>query len=299
MALLKSSDIAFELPVTTITAKGERWICRNLDHLTRVVPIQLKSGRFLGMKITDASNRRWVVRSIRKTGRADRWNILDVLLFSPPDWRVEYLLEELPPLSRRGRGSPQGSGTRSPHRDPRPSGGDGLESPPDSGSDQTSETSHDRDATHLDWRSTVSDGATAVVKASNAHLEYPLIGFTRTEGALAFSDSQVLTTCAASYVFNETLIGMELVDNRLRRWTVRSLLLQNPLPKRRWWQLSVPTATFDLELEEIEPIDLKELQRRLLNEWELEDFDDEKAVRRAPNLAAMLEAANEQATGPL
>lgn len=279
MPLVKSSDIQFELPVFTVTTKSERWLCRNLDDLTLVAPIQLKQGRFLGMKISDASGRRWVVRSIETIGRADPWRIFNVLFFSPPDWRVDFMLEELPPTPARKRISRANSGKRS--------------------SQPTETVSDEGDVKSLAPPAGKSTRATALIKASEAGLEYPLVGFTRKAGALAFGDPQTLTTCAIVYVRNETLIGMELIDSRLKRWVVRSLLPEYPIPIRKWWHLSVPDMTFDLELEEIGPIDLKALKRRLLDDWELEDFEDEKAVLGTSELAAMLEAGHRQATGLL
>ncbi len=299
MALVKSSDIAFELPVATVTAKGKRWLCRNLDHLTLIPSIQLQDERFLGMKITDASGRRWVVRSIRKIGRAERWTIFHVIFFSPPDWRVDFMLEQLPPVAPRGRGSRQGSKKRLSDHDGTQSDGNGLESPVDNPPEQIFGDFPGRDDAGPAVRATASGASAALVMASDIDLEYPLVGFTQKEGALKFGDAQTLTTCALTYVRDKTLLGMELIDNRLRRWIVRSLRPEHPLPIRRWWHLSLPNVTFDLELEEIEPMDLNELKRRLLDDWELEDFEDEKAVRRAPTLAAMLKAGYQQATGLL
>lgn len=37
MALVNSTDIAFEFPVYLIANHGERWTCRTPDDLTRVV----------------------------------------------------------------------------------------------------------------------------------------------------------------------------------------------------------------------------------------------------------------------
>nr|WP_157034134.1 hypothetical protein [Sphingomonas sp. Y57] len=197
MALVKSSDIEFELPLLTITADGERWNCRRLSDLTRVAPSQLKAGKFLGMEIIEDSGRRWVVRSIRKIDRPERWHILNMLLFSPRDWRVEYMLEELPPAPGRSDGAPRESSKRAPGPAREPTGAE-----------------------------------IATVKASETDLAFPLVGFTKAAGALCFGDLGYLLSCDPEYVRDETLIGMELFDNRQRRWIVRSLLLKEALPKK-------------------------------------------------------------------
>lgn len=264
MKLINSSEITFEFPVVTIIAGGGRWIDRTLHALTRATSYQLKSGLLLGMEIIDASGRRWIVRSIRKIDRPERWHILNMLLFSPRDWRVEYMLEELPPAPGRSHGVPRER--RKPV--PRPV-----------------------------RKSTGAKRAT--VKASEADLAFPLVGFTKAAGALCFGDLGYLLSCDPEYVRDETLIGMELFDNRQRRWIVRSLLLQEPLPEKRRWQWFTPCVTFDLELEEMDPISLDEVKSRLLAEWELGSSDDEEAVWRSPDLATILDETNMQASGLL
>lgn len=264
MALVTSSDIAFELPLLTITAEGERWTCRRLSDLTRVAPIQLKIGKLLGMEIIEDSGRRWVVRSIRKIDRPERWHILNMLLFSPRDWRVEYMLEELPPAPARSHGVPRESRKQAPRPARTPTG-----------------------------------AKRATVKASETDLAFPLVGFTKAAGALCFGDLGYLLSCDPEYVRDETLIGMELFDNRQRRWIVRSLLLNEPLPKKRRWQWFTPCVTFDLELQEMDPIGLDKVKSRLLEEWQLESSDDEEAVWRSPDLATILDETNMQASGLL
>lgn len=140
-----------------------------------------------------------------------------------------------------------------------------------------------------------------MVRASEVDFSYPLIGFSRDQGILGFSDFVALTRCHAAYVRNEALIGMELIDNDLRRWFVRSLHLNAPLVQKRWWHIftNIPYPEFDLDLEDSASIGLEDLRHRLLAGWELEDPDNEEGVRQASSLAEMFDAGLEQGSGLL
>lgn len=301
MVLVKSGDAGLQFPVVTINAKGERWKCRDVERLSRIVPIQYKMGRFDGLEIIDASNRRWAVRSIRKVGRMERWNILHILFFSPPDWRVEYDLEEQAPLPTADQSARQRIGMESSVADwtlgdeenAGESAGEDLDLPHRARSQSDGTTAASQPAQ--------SGKAMPIIRASEVDFHYPLVGFTRDEGVLGFDDFSALTRCHPIYVRDEALIGMELIDNDLGRWFVRALVLEAPLVEKRWWQIFSGTTypEFDLELEEAAPIRLAELKRRLLDAWELEDMGDEEAVERAPDLAAMFEAAYQQGSGLL
>ncbi|KQX25559.1 MULTISPECIES: hypothetical protein [unclassified Sphingomonas] len=259
MALVSSNDIAFEFPVQIIEGDGERWTCRKLNDLTRVIPARAKRGAYSDMQIIDASQRRWIVRSFRKIERIEYSELTG---FALPNWRVEYMLEELPPVPPRVRPAcrPRKSRTPLPLRDRKPS----------------------------------SVGKT--IKASETDFIFPLAGFTDKEGALLFDSLAGLTHCPPDHVRRETLIGMELVDNHERRWIVRSLILARPLAKKRWWQLFTPAAEFDLELEEIDPIGLAEFKSRLIADWEPDSPDEGDAIWAAPDLATMMKDTYRQAT---
>lgn len=143
----------------------------------------------------------------------------------------------------------------------------------------------------------------AIAKISEVGLEFPVVGFSRDQGLLWFDDLALLTHCSAEHIENQTFIGMEMFDNRLRRWIVRSLDLKEPLkPKpNRWWQIfaSRPYGAFELRLEELEPIEFAALKTRLLAEMEVEDPEDEAAARQAPDLATFAEATYTQCSGLL
>jgi len=139
----------------------------------------------------------------------------------------------------------------------------------------------------------------SMVKASDVDFRYPAVGFSRTQGLVGYDDFQSMTRCHPGLIENGDLIGMEIIDNDRRRWIVRSVILKQPLAKRRWWHIfrSPPYPDFDLELEEAAPISLDDLKRRFLAEAEVEDPEDEKAVRAAPDLATMIEKSFMQCSG--
>lgn len=139
----------------------------------------------------------------------------------------------------------------------------------------------------------------AMVNISAADLEFPAVGFNPQEGMLFFDCIELLTIGHRVYVEDETFIGMELIDNSLRRWIVKSLLLEKPLPPKRWWHLSSPPARFDLVLEEMGSISLEDFKRRLISEWDPEFPEDEEAIRSAADFATMIEKTNTQASGLL
>jgi hypothetical protein len=138
-------------------------------------------------------------------------------------------------------------------------------------------------------------------QAFDTDFAFPMVGFARKDGMLCYSDLSALTHASWVYLRDETLIGMELVDSRMRRWIVRSVEPMRPPRVQRWWHFGPDTSVveFDLGLEEIEATTFPELKRRVLDELELDRPDDEMAVRRARNLAAMFKAAYEQGTGLL
>jgi len=80
------------------TADKEIWGFQDLDRLTKCGPRTLKDGTQLGMELVDADGRRWIVRSFRRTGRAGSFPSL-LLIFGPPQSRIEHELEVLAPLS--------------------------------------------------------------------------------------------------------------------------------------------------------------------------------------------------------
>lgn len=137
------------------------------------------------------------------------------------------------------------------------------------------------------------------VKASTIDFDYPLLGFTRNEGLLCYSDTFSLTHASWVYVHAETLVGMELIDNGLRRWIVRSVEPGTPPRAKRWWHLFPDSSTvkFDLLLDEMEATTFEDLKRRFLEESDVDNPEAESGIRRATDLAAIFEAVHEQGSG--
>jgi hypothetical protein len=124
-----------------------------------------------------------------------------------------------------------------------------------------------------------------LVKTSGTDVHFPVIGWF-SDGARTFSEREDLLFCPSVFYENNDLIGIELVDNSLRGWVIRSVDLCSPLPKERFWQnrwiffLFLPVTFFmavasnytveiDPILEEIGTLDLEEIKGRLLREKEL------------------------------
>jgi hypothetical protein len=91
---MKSTEATFRFPVLGFTRDREIWGFLDLDTLTKCGPRTLRDNAQDGMELVDADGRRWVVRSIRRLGRAGSWISL-LLPFGPPQSRIE---QELDPL---------------------------------------------------------------------------------------------------------------------------------------------------------------------------------------------------------
>jgi hypothetical protein len=91
---MKTAEAGFSFPVLGFTLDLEIWGFQDLDRLTKCGPRTLKEDIQCGMELIDAEGRRWVVRSIKRTGRAG--SLLSMLLpFGPPQSRIEHELEPL------------------------------------------------------------------------------------------------------------------------------------------------------------------------------------------------------------
>jgi len=95
---MKTADASLRFPVLGFTTDLEIWGFPDLDRLTKCGPRTLKEGKQVGMELVDADGRRWVVRSLHRTGRAGSFLSL-LLIFGPPQSRIEQDLEPMPPLS--------------------------------------------------------------------------------------------------------------------------------------------------------------------------------------------------------
>jgi hypothetical protein len=97
---MKTAEADFHFPVLGFTPDREIWGFADLPALTSCGPRTLKEDMQGGMELVDADGRRWVVRSVRKIGRARPllpW-LLSALV-TTPQFRIEQELEALEPLS--------------------------------------------------------------------------------------------------------------------------------------------------------------------------------------------------------
>jgi hypothetical protein len=98
---MKTAQVDFSYPVLGFTPDLENWGFRDLNTLTSCGPRTLKDGSQIGMELIDANGRRWVVRSVQRTGRAGSlisW-LASSLLSATPQSRIEHELEVVEPLS--------------------------------------------------------------------------------------------------------------------------------------------------------------------------------------------------------
>lgn len=98
---MKTAEADFHFPVLGFTPDREIWGFADLDTLTSCGPRTLKEDMQLGMELVDADGCRWVVRSVRKVGRARppiRW-LVSALLTGTPQSRIEHELDQLEPIS--------------------------------------------------------------------------------------------------------------------------------------------------------------------------------------------------------
>jgi hypothetical protein len=163
----------------------------------------------------------------------------------------------------------------------------------------------------------------ALLKASEADFDLPLVGWFG-DGPRIFSDREELLECPSTFYEDGDLIGVELIDNRLRRWVIRSVELCSPLPKRRWWErrfifhllfpivfwliiASNNNVEIDPQLEEIAPADLDEVKARVVRYLEHisgeyrpldspEDQTDLARVDEARDIGALINILEESAS---
>lgn len=98
---MKTAEVEFRFPVLGFTPDREIWGFQDIDTLTSCGPRTLKDHMQIGMELIDADGRRWIVRSVRRTGRAGSFlSWLGSLVFlSTPQSRIEHELDALEPVS--------------------------------------------------------------------------------------------------------------------------------------------------------------------------------------------------------
>jgi hypothetical protein len=98
---MKTAEAGIRFPILAFTADKDVWRIETLDFLTTCGPRTLKDDMQARMEIVDAELNRWMVQSVRRTGRAQPflpW-LFGALLTATPQSRIEHELEPLPPTS--------------------------------------------------------------------------------------------------------------------------------------------------------------------------------------------------------
>lgn len=98
---MKTAEANFNFPVLGFTPDRQIWGFPDRNALTACGSFALKENMQAEMELVDSDGRRWVVRSIRKVGRARSLlkQALLSLLMAGPLWRIEYELDELEAVS--------------------------------------------------------------------------------------------------------------------------------------------------------------------------------------------------------
>ena len=97
---MKTSEAGFRFPVLGFAPDKDVWAFPDMNTLTSCGPKTLKDGMQANMELVDAEFRRWIVRSVRRTGRAEPLALWLVShLISTPQSRVQQELEVLPPVT--------------------------------------------------------------------------------------------------------------------------------------------------------------------------------------------------------
>lgn len=97
---MNTADAKFPFPVLGFTPDKEIWGFPDLSTLTSCGPRTLKDNMQIGMELIDSDARRWIVRSVRRTGRGQSlfpW--LVSFFLSTPQSRIEHELDELGSVS--------------------------------------------------------------------------------------------------------------------------------------------------------------------------------------------------------
>lgn len=98
---MRSSEAGFEFPLLGISSDKDLWGFPDARRLGVCGPRTLLDDMQVGMELVEPSGRRWVVRSVRRLGRAGglvSW-MVSSLLTAKPQSRIEQELDALPSVS--------------------------------------------------------------------------------------------------------------------------------------------------------------------------------------------------------
>lgn len=97
---MRVSDVDFQFPVLGFTRDHDAWGFSDIGTLTSCGRSTLKDNIQIGMELIDSGGQRWIVRTVRRIGRAQSlpmWLVCHVL--SMPQSRIEQDLEPLDSVS--------------------------------------------------------------------------------------------------------------------------------------------------------------------------------------------------------
>lgn len=99
---MRTGEVDFRFPVLGFTPDLDVWGFPDLRGLTTCGPRTLKTDMQIDMELVDADGHRWIVRSVRRVGRAGSLvsSLIRSLLTSVPQSRIEQELEAMAPLTR-------------------------------------------------------------------------------------------------------------------------------------------------------------------------------------------------------
>jgi hypothetical protein len=93
-----STEIEFEFPLLGISSDADLWGFPDARSLSICGPRTVRENMQVGMELIEPSGRRWVVRSVRRRGRAGNllsWMVTAVLS-GVPQSRIEHEVEAMP-----------------------------------------------------------------------------------------------------------------------------------------------------------------------------------------------------------
>ncbi len=113
------------------------------------------------------------------------------------------------------------------------------------------------------------------MNSSEIKFTYPVLGFSSDGDLYGFPDLDRLTKCGPRTLEDRWHIGMELVDDRLKRWRVLSVRRTGRAGSLLGllWIFGPPQSRVEFELVDMPPISMKEVQERACKAMEHQKED--------------------------
>lgn len=126
--------------------------------------------------------------------------------------------------------------------------------------------------------------------ATQADIQFPVIGFTPNLDNWGFRNLEDLTTCGPLTLKNNMQDGMELIDSGCRRWRVRSI---RRIGRTGSWLMTLLTAKtqsrIEHELETLPALSLSEVKQRTAESLEAHAINYKGFPGDEEEFAAMLD----------